>query len=64
MASKMTKRGSEDNEVVYEFMCDTIDDLDSLDRKYITLGSIAIVLQGAAGLEVYMANSSKEWIQL
>lgn len=64
MASKMTKRGSEDNEIVYEFMCDTIDDLDSLDRKYITLGSIAIVLQGAAGLEVYMANSSKEWIQL
>ena len=64
MASKMTKRGSEDNEVVYEFMCDTIDDLDSLDRKYITLGSIAIVLQGAAGLEVYIANSSKEWIQL
>ena len=64
MASKMTKRGSEDNEVVYEFMCDTVDDLDSLDRKYITLGSIAIVLQGAAGLEVYMANSSKEWIQL
>ena len=64
MASKMTKRGSEGNEVVYEFMCDTIDDLDSLDRKYITLGSIAIVLQGAAGLEVYMANSSKEWIQL
>lgn len=64
MASKMTKRGSDDNEIVYEFMCDTIDDLDSLDRKYITLGSIAIVLQGAAGLEVYMANSSKEWIQL
>lgn len=64
MASKMTKRGSDDNEVVYEFMCDTIDDLDSLDRKYITLGSIAIVLQGAASLEVYMANSSKEWILL
>lgn len=64
MAHKMTKRGAQDNEVTYEFMCDTTEDLANLDPKYITLGSIAVVLQGNNGLEVYIATSNKEWVAL
>ena len=35
------------------------EDLENIDPKYTTLGSIAIVLKGSAGLEVYMAASDK-----
>lgn len=64
MANIMTKRGQQDNVVVYEHICDTTADMDNIDPKYITLGSIAVVLKGSAGLEVYMATSNKEWIEL
>lgn len=37
----------------------------NIERKYITLGSTCIVLQGASDtMEVYMANSNKEWHEL
>ena len=58
----MTKRGSQDNIVTYEHVCDTTADMANIEPEYITLGSIAIVLEGENGLEIYMANSSKEWI--
>ncbi len=61
MAAKMTKRGSMDNDVAYEFMCDTTADLNAIDPKYIVLGSVAVVIDG---FEVYIANSNKEWISL
>ena len=61
MAAKMTKRGALDNDVTYEFMCDTVDDLDTIDPKYIVLGSVAVVIDG---FSVYIANSQKEWINL
>ena len=64
MASTMTKRGQQDNVVTYEFVCDATADLAQIDPQYITMGSIAIVIDGGAGLEVYMANSQKEWINL
>lgn len=64
MAAIMTKRGQADNINTYEHICDTIADLAKIDPKYITLGSIAIVLKGTAGLEVYMATSNKEWVSL
>lgn len=60
----MTKRGQADNVITYEHICDTTADLEKIDPKYITLGSIALVLKGAAGIEVYMATSDKEWIEL
>lgn len=60
----MTKRGNLDNTITYEHICDTAADLNDIDPQYITLGSVAIVLQGAAGLEVYMATSTKEWISI
>lgn len=60
----MSKRGQADNVVTYEHICDTAADLQNIDPQYVTLGSVAIVLSGAAGLEVYMANSNKEWINL
>ena len=60
----MSKRGQADNIITYEHICDTAADLASIDPKYITLGSVAIVLKGSAGLEVYMATSDKEWVNL
>lgn len=64
MANIMSKRGQSDNITTYEHICDTTADLANIDPKYITLGSVAIVLQGTAGLEVYMATSTKEWVNL
>lgn len=64
MAQIITKRGNQDNVVTYEFVCDTTADLNAIEPKYITLGSVAIVIQGDSGLEVYMANSEKEWVNL
>ena len=64
MASTMTKRGQLDNVATYEFICDSLEDLPNINPKYITLGSVAIVLDGAVGFEVYMANSKKQWINL
>lgn len=57
----MTKRGSEDNVVTYEHYCDTADDMASIDPKYITLGSICVVVQGSNGIDVYIAGSDKQW---
>ena len=62
MACIMTKRGSQDNVVTYEFVCDSVADMAQIENRYVTLGSTCIVLDG--GLEVYMANSKKEWINL
>lgn len=59
-----SKRGQLDNVVTYEHICDTSSDLDSIKPEYINLGSVAIVLQGNSGLEIYMATSNKEWILL
>ena len=60
----MTKRGNLDNAVTYEHICDTTADLDNIDPRYITLGSVAVVLQGDAGIEIYMATSNKERVEL
>ena len=57
-----SKRGQRDNVVTYEHICDVKDDLVSIEPSQITLGSIALVLQGDEGLEMYMATSNKEWI--
>ena len=64
MAYKMTKRGSLDNEISNEFICDTIEDMNKIDNTYRTLGSIAMVISGDTGFEVYMANSQGEWNSL
>jgi hypothetical protein len=64
MANIMTKRGQTDNVITYEHICDTPEDLDKIDPKYITLGSVAVVLKGSAGLEIYMADSQKQWVEL
>lgn len=64
MAHVMTKRGEHDNVVAYEHMCDTRADLANIPEDEITLGSVAIVLRGEAGLEAYMADSSGEWVSL
>ena len=64
MANIMTKRGQHDNVITYEHICDETADLQNIDPEYITLGSVALVLDGNAGLEVYMAKSDKTWVKL
>ncbi len=64
MAYAMTKRGNQDNVVTYEFICDTTADLNAIQSNEITIGSVAIVIEGDSGFEVYMANSQKQWINL
>lgn len=59
MAYKMTKRGSLDNEITNEFFCDTIEDRDAIPASDINLGTIAIVLK--PGMQVFIADSNKEW---
>ena len=58
-----SKRGSQDNIVTYEHLCDTTTDLEKINPKYVTLGSIAVILKGETGLELYLATSEKEWIK-
>lgn len=60
----MTKRGSIDSVITYEHMCDTTEDLQNIDPQTITLGSIAVVLQGESGIEIYIATSNKKWIAI
>ena len=60
----MTKRGQQDNVITYEHICDTAADLENIEPKYITLGSIAVVLEGSGGMQIFMANSQKEWIEM
>lgn len=61
MAYKMTKSGSLDNEITNEFFCDTAADLDKIPSNQINLGSVAVVVDG---MEVFIANSNKEWISM
>ncbi len=64
MANIMTKRGSVDNVITYEHYCDTAADKDKIDPKYITLGSVCVVLEDETSngnLEIYLAKSDKTW---
>ena len=62
MATIMTKRGQLDNVVTYEHICDTVADMANINPSYVTLGSVCIVIKGENDdLEVYMADSRKEW---
>ena len=40
----LTKRGNLDNVITYEHICDTNQDMASIEKKYITLGSVCIIL--------------------
>lgn len=65
MAAIMTKRGSQDNVVTYEHICDTRADMALIDDRYVTLGSTCIILKGTSGgMEVYIADSNHQWQSL
>lgn len=64
MANIMTKTGRADNIVTYEHICDTVEDMANIEPEYITLGSVCIVIKGSAGLEAYIADTSKEWTKI
>lgn len=58
----MYKITANDGDVAYgvkEFVCDTLDDLNTLPPCQ--MGSVAIVIATA---EVYMKNSKGEWVKL
>ena len=57
----MTKRGIQDNVVTYEHWCDTAADLEKIDPQYITLGSVAVIVNEGSDLDVYLATSDKSW---
>ena len=62
MANIMTKRGSQDNIITYEHFCDTTEDMQNIPPEYITLGSVCVVIKGENDeLEIYLADSNKEW---
>lgn len=59
----MTRRGSLDNVVTFQHVCDTRADLANIPLQQISLGSTAIVLHGDKDeFQVYIAKSNKEWI--
>lgn len=61
----MTKRGSLDNIVTFEHVCDTMSDLNNIPKEQITLGTTAIVLNDDnSAMAVFMANSKREWSSL
>ena len=65
MAYAMTKQGSLDNCVTYEFICDTIADMNAIENRYRTIGSVAVVLTGeGGGMEAYITGSNKQWNNL
>lgn len=61
MACITSKRGQMDNVITYEHYCDQTSDMVNIDPKEITLGSVCIVIHGTAGLQIYMADSNKNW---
>ena len=67
MAHKMTKRGSQDNQITYEHFCDTKDDMADIDKNEINLGSVCVVLVDETEnntLQFYLAKSDKTWIKV
>ncbi len=61
MAYKMTKRGSLDNEVTNEFICETPADLAAIPASEIVLGSVAVVIDP---FDMLIAKGNKEWVSL
>ena len=61
----MTKRGTHDNIVTYQHVCDKKSDMANILSEYINLGTTCIVLEDESmgnTLQVYIANSKKKWI--
>ena len=62
-----TKRGSQDNIITYEHFCDTKADMDTIEKKEITLCSVCVVLKDESQnntLQFYLAQSDKTWIRV
>lgn len=67
MANVMTQRGSQDNVITYTHFCDTAEDKKRIDPRYITLGSVCVVLEDENNnneLTFYLGKSDKTWKQV
>lgn len=60
---KLMKENDNSNIPIYEHICESVEDLDTIPKDQINFGSIAIVLEETA-VSFYMANSKKKWIKL
>lgn len=58
----MSREGNLVNHATNHFMCDTVEDLQSIPKTEIFLGSTAVVLEGDI-LKLYIANADKEWVE-
>ena len=67
MANVMTQRGTQDNVITYTHFCDTAEDKKQIDPRYITLGSVCVVLEDEDNnneLTFYLGKSDKTWKQV
>lgn len=51
------------NRANYEYMCDSIEDLEKIPKDRINLGTSALVITEGE-LKVFMANGNDEWIEV
>lgn len=51
------------NRATYEYMCDSIEDLDKIPKEKITLGSTAIVIC-EGGIKVFFADGQDNWVEV
>lgn len=61
MSNVMIKKGGVDNIATFQHICDTVEDMSAINPKEINLGSICLVVDGDDGIEIYIANSKKQW---
>lgn len=51
------------NRTTYQYLCDSVEDLEKIPKDKINLGSTALVITPGE-LKVYMANGKDEWIEV
>lgn len=51
------------NRANYEYMCDSVEDLEKIPKDRINLGTSALVITEGE-LKVFMANGKDEWVEV
>ena len=62
MATIRTERNAGNNTIIYDYICDTMEDMEAIDLAYTMVGSTCMVLYGSEGkLTVYKMTESDGW---
>lgn len=62
MATIRTERNAGNNQIIYDYICDTMEDMAAIDLAYTMVGSTCMVLEGSEGkLAVYKMTESDGW---